>query len=299
MPSKAEHLQNHVEKEDERLDVLLAALAVLLGKMFRRYFKHVKASLVDVAKGNLHHALHTTHAQTVANQLEQHLHDAGLAEFHKSFNDAFEAVAEDAVKIYGVMGHDDTLDGVDLGALRSIAEENQKTLARDLENRLISSVALSLLGLAATGGTIAKAMESISSLSDSAPTAPITRLVDDQLATMSRTVRLMKGKAFGFEYFVFIGPLDQRTCPRCLTILVAHPHGVPGTFTYDEIVSLAQDLYPTLPPLGKPHPNCRHTWVGVKDLEEARLWSENTKDHRLVPSPLNFVPSYPNAENGA
>lgn len=252
----ADEIQAEAEARDDEHDATLAVLVAAVALLYRRYFSAVRSRVVEVSEQGKPFAPDA--AQQVADELPALLEDAGLGDVLTRFGEELRRTVDTAMTAYGVFGVNATTAGVEMDVLAGMVSAAQAELSADIQRRLTTAVEQALTGASLADLTAQQVLAQLRDVEAGLSLKGVEGVVDDAIARIYRAAILSKGKSLGFDVFVFVGPLDERTCKICEKILTENRHGLPGVFYLDEIYELGLN-----PAIGGGHPRCRHMWLGV------------------------------------
>lgn len=261
-----EDLQGEVEAQNDDIDDGLDALDAAIVAFLVAFFRRARAAVAE--QGGV---FTPAAAQAVAAELEDAV-DAGLPKVVQAYAEMFEPAATQAVKVYEAFGVAGSLDGVDPNALRAMAEETIARFEKNIRDTVLSRVGSTLSAAAAGAFSVDDVVRMLRDVEASIAAGTFTRDADEGLTRFIRAVVLAKGRAEGFDVFLFVGPIPG-ACARCLAVLLGAPHGVQGAYYVDEVQLYTPNVDERAVEAiwAGMHPNCRHWWVGVPDDVLAEL----------------------------
>lgn len=256
-----DELQSDAEERDADQDRFLDSLLALTLAMLSRFHRLVREEVLEANDGN---EFTVTDAQRVASRLSAILQEAGLDNVMTAYEQVAADIAESAAEAYAPMGLDAAeLSDEEREMYLDIADAVQQELRTQIESRVIGPTAQALTGGVIGGLTATQIVRQLRSLEvRSLDGTRIQAAIDDGLSQLFRTGIILQGRAQGLQVYLFLGPLDERTCPICQKILEDDRHGLKGAYYLDEIVEMG-----LTPATGGGHFRCRHMWVGLTEQQ--------------------------------
>lgn len=255
MASKAE-LQARIKRILEARKRAVASTEKDLIKLYKDYFVRVRV-LIDSNKTlKKDDALSLQATTAMMSDLTSTLEEAGLPDVLADYARKFRPLATEALKLFGELGLDASLAGLNPQALNAYVAFASSELARSIDAKLVPTIQSALLQANYGSLTRAEVVNQVVALEDSLTVGQATTLVNDAFAQFQRTVVVQQADELELEIYQYLGPDDEITSDQCEAMLHVDTHGAEGILYKDEItVDLHEDLRQN-PLIAGGHPNC-------------------------------------------